>query len=52
MKKTLLAQGEKRCRASNGQPSPEHRRGLPHIFFHPDYTVGPGIAPDLLTPFF
>jgi hypothetical protein len=20
-----------------------------HIFFHPDYTVGPGIAPDLLT---
>ena len=20
-----------------------------HIFFHPDYTVGPGITPDLLT---
>ena len=22
---------------------------LPHIFFHPDYTVGSGIEPDLLT---
>jgi hypothetical protein len=22
---------------------------LLHIFFHPDYTVGPGITPDLLT---
>jgi hypothetical protein len=21
-----------------------------HVLFHPDYTVGPGIAPDLLTP--
>lgn len=25
------------------------RKRLLHIFFHPDYTVGPGIAPDLLT---
>nr|GEU28391.1 DEAD-box ATP-dependent RNA helicase, putative [Tanacetum cinerariifolium] len=23
---------------------------IPHIFFHPDYTVGPGVAPGLLTP--
>jgi len=22
---------------------------MTHIFFHPDYTVGPGISPDLLT---
>jgi hypothetical protein len=21
-----------------------------HILFHPDYTVGPGVTPDLLTP--
>lgn len=25
------------------------RERILHIFFHPDYTVGPGIAPDLLT---
>ena len=23
--------------------------GLTHIFFHPDYTVGSGVTPDLLT---
>jgi len=27
----------------------ERRRGVGPVLFHPDYTVGPGIAPDLLT---
>jgi len=25
------------------------RRMTAHIFFHPDYTVGPGLSPGLLT---
>jgi len=28
---------------------PPFRAGKLRILFHPDYTVGPGVAPDLLT---
>jgi hypothetical protein len=32
-----------------GSRSGPSRPSRPHVLFHPDYTVGPGVPPDLLT---
>jgi len=39
----------KRTGATSRYAQGERTAGLTHIFFHPDYTVGPGVTPDLLT---
>jgi hypothetical protein len=36
---------QKRFSSAENREAKEHR----HILFHPDYTVGPGVTPDLLT---
>lgn len=33
----------------NGPEPPINGRRIVHILFHPDYTVGSGLSPDLLT---
>jgi hypothetical protein len=44
---------EKRIRAKRNDAHADAGRHsvcmMTHIFFHPDYTVGPGFSPDLLT---
>jgi len=39
----------KRTGAASRDAQSERTAGLTHIFFHPDYTVGSGVTPDLLT---
>jgi hypothetical protein len=47
------AQSEKRIRAKRNDAHAHAWRHsvrmMTHIFFHPDYTVGPGISPGLLS---
>jgi hypothetical protein len=38
---------QKRFSPAENREAKKHR----HILFHPDYTVGPGVTPDLLTLF-
>jgi hypothetical protein len=51
---TLLAKVKRNASGQSEtarRPMPQRREGrvMTHIFFHPDYTVGPGFSPGLLT---